>query len=87
MIKYLIEKGCPFTGSDIMNVIIKYDKISFLKYFLDKYKMTIDKDRFKNIIRKDGIKCLKFVYKNYSHLFDLYFNNNIYVIARRNCHK
>ena len=55
LIKYLIiEKGCPFTTCDIMNTIIKYDKLNFFKYFKDKYNVTIDKDDFKNIIKNDS---------------------------------
>ena len=70
-----------------MNVIIKYDKVTSLNYFQDKCNMIIDKNLFETIIKNDIIKCVKYVYKDYRNLFDLYFNNNIYAIARQNCRK
>ena len=33
VIKYLIDKGCPWVGMDIMDKIIDNDKLVFLKYF------------------------------------------------------
>ena len=37
--------------------------------------MSIDRDIFEIVIENDSIKCLKYIYKNYINLYDLYLNN------------
>ena len=85
VLKYILDKGCPYS-SDIINHIIELDKVSYLNFFQNKYKMTIDKNNFIDIIKHDAIACLKYVYKN-TNLFDIYFCNNIYVKSRKRCRK
>ena len=82
--KYIFDKGCPI-GSDIMIECAKYDKLNYLKYFQKKYNMSIDRDIFNIVIINDSIKCLKYIYKNYINLYDLYLSNNIYAISYKNC--
>ena len=47
--------------------------------------MSIDRDIFNIVIINDSIKCLKYIYKNYINLYDLYLSNNIYAISYKNC--
>ena len=84
VIKYLIEKGCPWVGIDIMKEIIKYDKLVFLKYFIKKYSLSISKSDFEYIIKNDSIKCLSYVHK-FKALFDSYYNNDMYNLSYGRC--
>ena len=77
VIKYLIDNGCPWVSMDIMNQIIKYDKLSFLKYFIKKYSLTITKNDFEYILKNDSIKCLSYVF-NHRALFDSFYDENTY---------
>ena len=86
VIKYLIEKGCPFLGMDIMDTIIEHDKLVFLRYFINKYKMNITKENFENITKNDSIKCLTYVSK-YKKLFDSFNNNDIFASSYGKCRK
>ena len=85
VLKYILDKGCPYY-SDIINDIIQLDKVGYLKFFQNQYKMGIYKNNFIDIIKHDAIACLKYVYKN-TNLFDVYFCNNIYIKSRKRCRK
>ena len=85
VLRYILDNGCPYS-SDIINDIIKLDKVSYLKYFRNKYQMGIDESNLIYIIKQDAIRCLKYVYKK-TLLFDIYSCFNIYLKSRNKCRK